>query len=255
MRIPKDFVPPTIDMGGVAGASQSQKKLDPEREDPLWQQQQSMLANLRNLFNSKAESYKGGYCSANEMRLSLNLIANKMHCDAWCNLVPAFDALAKLGPEFHRGLFVLGGWHHDGDLSKLAAPPSDLLDLLKEYRVLLNTEIFQRQLVAASPEKRLVAQAKLTAYMRQSPVFVSSDFDKHPDEMLKMIEWKQGCLSISIETNLLFLQNRVFCFSPKRTNPTEGWLDFNAFVFAYRWLLPRFTNQFGHYSWGMFLPK
>ena len=70
MRISKDFVPPTIDMGGVAAASQSQKKMDPEREDPLWQQQQSMLATLRSRFHSKVETYTSGNCSANEMRVN-----------------------------------------------------------------------------------------------------------------------------------------------------------------------------------------
>jgi hypothetical protein len=255
MKLAKGFMPPTIDMGGVAATNQSQKKLDPDREDPLWQQQQSMLANLRDLFNSKAESFKGGYCSVGELHLALKLIANKMHCDEWRNLVPVFDALSKLGPEFHRGFFVLAGWHHDGDLSKLAAPSSDLLGLLKEYRVLLHTAFLQKQVVTASPEKRLEAQTKLTAYMRQWPVFVASDFHKRPDELLNQIEWKQESLAISVETNLLFLQNRVFCFTPTPTNPTAGWVDFNAFVFAYSRLLARFTNQFGHYSWGMFLPK
>jgi hypothetical protein len=178
-----------------------------------------------------------------------------MHCAEWCQLVPVFDALSKLCPEFKRGFFVLAGWHHDGDLSKLAAPSPDLLGLLKDCRVLLHTAFLQKQVVSASPEKRLEAQAKLTAYMRQSPVFVASDFNKQPGELLNLIEWKQGDLAINIETNLLFLQNRVFCFTPNATNPTSGWADFFAFVFAYRQLLPRFTNQYGHYSWGMFLPK
>ena len=255
MKFAKVFVPPTIDMGGVAAASQSQKKLDPEREDPLWQQQQDILTRLRYSFHSKVESFKAGNCSINEVRLSLNLVANKMHCAEWSQLVPVFDALSKLGPEFKRGFFVLAGWHNDGDLSKLAAPSPDLLRLLKEYRVLLHTAFLQKKVVAASPEKRMEEQAKLTAYMRRWPVFVAQDCNKQPSELLNLIEWKQDDLAISIETNLLFLQNRVFCFTPTSTNPTEGWADFYAFVFAYSRLLARFTNKFGHYSWGMFLPK
>ncbi len=255
MRLPKPLPPPTLDFGGISEATKSQKDLDHHREDELWQRQQNMLADNRSDLVFTVDSYKSGKRTSNEVREIIERVANKVHVAGWEDIVAVTDALAKLGDEFHSGIYMLGGWHHVGDLTRLAKPSQNLLDQLRDYRVLLWADELRDRVVKADPESKGVAQAKLVAFLQQWPrLFSTGSWDKI-DELEAVIWHNQRILTLSVETQLLFLQNRVFAFTPAAASATAGWKDFSAFVKAYRKLRRRFKNEFQPYYWAVFLPK
>ena len=57
---------------------------------------------------------------------------------------------------------------------------------------------------------------------------------------------------MEIENNLLFMNPRIFMFSPTDKNRVAGWEDFSRFVYAYRRLARQFSSEFGKYYWGIY---
>ena len=247
--------PPKLEFGGMSAANDSQKALDPNRDDELWQRQQAILLSHRASLCFAAKSFAAGIASPNDVREVVDRVANKIHVADWNELVVEFDALKELGDEFHRGIFVLGGWHHTGNLPKLRPPPGDLLDVITTARVVLNASFLVGQLIKASPEKMGQAQKSLVDFLRKWPQVFQADISQKPDDLVKIIELKQKGLALTLETQLLFFQQRFFCFSPTAKSATAGWTDFYAFVRVYRTLMRRFTKQFPEYYWGIFLPR
>ena len=256
MRLPSSTPPPPkLELSGISTTTEAQKTLDPEREDELWQRQQTILAGHREDFVFTVESNKSGNATANEVREVVDRMAGKVHVTGWENLAATFDSLGKLGDEFHEAIFVLGGWHHKGDLAKLAKPTQSLLEQLRDYRVMLWADELRNRVVKAGAENKVVAQAKLTSYLQEWVKLFPPGVASMPNELQRAIWLRQTALTLSIETELLFLQNRVFLFTPSPKKPTAGWQDFNRFVYAYSRLKRKFKNEYNPFYWGIFLPK
>ena len=67
MRLPSSTPPPPkLELSGISTTTEAQKTLDPEREDELWQRQQTILAGHREDFVFTVESNKSGNATAND---------------------------------------------------------------------------------------------------------------------------------------------------------------------------------------------
>lgn len=257
-----------LNLGGVSDPAKSptdKSTKDADQENELFVRQQAILTSHRKNLRDFTGGLKSGESTLDDVRESFHQQIGKLHINDWNSLWPLIDALCGLGDEFHRGAFVFGGWHHQGDLSKLSAPPQDLLDDLKAFRMVLRAGSLRDALVGAlqkneaTPNKVTAdvladAQVGLGVHLSQWPKLFSPDGWKQLLELEKQIEKRTLSLSSSIETKLLFLENRVFVFSPTATDALTGWKDFARFVYAYRRL--RFDiTKYKNYYIGIYLTK
>ena len=201
-----------------------------EAKKTLFFQQQTMLAKLR----AKVVS-----CDASGLRD----ISGKLHVATWNELELFFKHMAGMGE--YSGLFVFGGWGHNGDMRKLSAVPTEIIDLMQRFR---KTCEAGRLLKRANSKDR---QYDLAAYIRNNfPEW--SDLDKVFLKDALLAEQRQ--LSLSLEAALLFLQTRVFAFAPTAADPCGGWKDFLWFVNSYRLMEKRFAYVYEDYFWGWYHP-
>jgi hypothetical protein len=252
MRFAKGIIPPPkLEFGGLSDADGKTKKTVPDSEDQLWVDQQAMLERHRRNLWDLASQNKGG-CDG-EIKETFMMIANCLHVAAWDSLLPAFDALQKLGAEYQQGFVVLGGWHHQGDLTKINPPPFDLLKGLAEFRALLRTFNQADRVFTAKPETLSNEQAELRKCLAAVP---GLPFELgQPYKLMLDTDKKLKVLRRSLEHKFLFLQQRLFIFSPTEANPLAGHEDFNRFVYAYRNMVNKFDSKFSDYFWGVYLPK
>jgi len=253
MRFAKGIIPPPKpEFGGLSDPDGNPKKTVPDSEDQLWVDQQEMLARHRRNLWDLASEHKGG-CD-DEINETYMMVANCLHVASWDSLLPAFDALEKLGAEYQRGFVILGGWHHQGDLTKINPPPIDLLKGLAEFRGLLRTFSQADSVFRAKPETLNDEQARLRKCMAAVPG-LPADLLQEPYKLMLEADKKLKVLRRALEHKFLFLQHRLFIFSPTEANPHAGHEDFNQFVFAYRNMVSKFDSKFSDYFWGVYLPK
>jgi hypothetical protein len=253
MRFAKGFISnPKLEFGGLPDPDGKPKKTAPDSEDQLWVDQQEMLAGHRRNLWDLARDNKGG--SDDEIKETYMMIANKMHVASWDSLLPAFDALEKLGAEYQRGFVVLGGWHHQGDLTKITSPPIDLLKGLDDVRALLRTFFWAERVFKAKPDTLSNAQAELRKCLAAVPG-LPADLWQEPYMLMIETDKKLKVLRRVLEHKFLFLQQRLFIFSPTEADPLAGHEDFYQFVFAYRNMVSQFGSKFSDYYWGVYLPK
>ena len=75
---------------------------------------------------------------------------------------------------------------------------------------------------------------------------------RFPDELGGRIDGAKSLLEPQVECALLFLQPRIFIFSPEKGKPESGWKDFYDFVLGYRSLVKTFRSDFTQYYWGIY---
>jgi len=246
MRIAKT-PPPFLDCGGIFDSS-SQESKPTNQEGELWSQQQDMLTILRDRLCTLAPGGDG-------LRETFTTLAGKLQVTDWHSVWRFCDAIDSLGVEYKRCSVVLGGWHHQGDITKLTRPPDELLSQLRNYRMLMNADFWARSLLEAKPEDVMDATVALAVQLHEAFRPFPVDSWKRPKALLDAIAPKQEQLKLSIETQFLFLKQRVFVFSPTSENPTGGWSDFASFVYAYRRLELQFVTRFDKYFWGIYHHK
>ena len=254
MKFAKGFFPPApkLEFGGLSNADGKPKKTVPDSEDQLWVDQQAILERHRRTLWNLA-SVKKGVCD-DEIKEAYGMIANRLHVASWDSLLPAFDALEKLGAEYQQGFVVLGGWHHQGDLTKMTPPPTDLLKGLAAFRGLFRTFSQADSVFKAKPETLPDEQARLRKCLAAVPG-LPAELWQEPYPLMTETDRRIKVLRRSLEHKFLFMQHRLFIFSPTEGNPIAGHEDFNQFVFAYRNMVNKFDSKFSDYFWGVYLPK
>ena len=252
MRLSKEFfTSPQLEFGSISGSGNATKNGAGGSDSDLWDQQQVMLSSHRARLCELSKQLKEGRDCGKEIRNTYEMLAGKMHVADWPALLPVFDALGVLGDEYHQGAVILGGWHHQGDLSKLSPPPQAMLVELREYRQLLQARALRNNVANGI----LDAATKLEAHLNLWPKIFPRGLANRPDELRDFIAQRSTQLTQNIETELLFLQQRVLLFGATAKSATAGWSDFALFVRAYRYLVKQFTSQFGDYFWGVYPPR
>ena len=212
--------PPTIDFGGKA-----EKDCACGPESDLWVAQQAMLALHRERLCVLAGQPREGSRSEGELRNTFDLLAGQMHVAAWPTLLPVFDAVDSLGSKYHRGFIVLGGWHHQGDVSKLTPPPSTLLSQLRDYRQVTHASSLLTALNHAPSGGAAEGMVNLAMHLKRWPALFDGDAWKRPEDLGTALARKEEQLRLGIETLFLFLQERIFAFCPTAKCATSGWCE------------------------------
>ena len=238
---------PKLDMGSINDVKKHRRT--PETDSDLWQQQQANLAHLRQKLCELVSRKQGGENCDSEIASTFLMLSGHLHLGDWESLFSVFDAINKLGAKYHHCIVVLGGWHHGGKLANLNPPNKSLLDLMRLYRGLVNTEIICRQAIKEGGDANLLKLRKCVwTYWDGLPGHQWNQ----PELLLEFIEQRKPLAVAEIENALLFMHPRIFAFSPTAKNHLAGWQDFDRFVFAYRRLIGQFTSDFGKYYWGIF---
>lgn len=237
---------PKLDMGSINDVKKNKRTL--ETDSVLWQQQQEMLTAHRQRFVAFVNRKLAGEACDAQIKSSFELLKNHIHWCGWDEIVPVSLALNKLGPEYHRCLVVLGGWHHAGKMPNLKPPAAELLKLMWKYRGL----ILVGNACEAMIKDANTSPAKLMELLHSWRAELPEDLGERPKELMAMIQEKKPEVALAIETALLYLEPRIFAFSPTRNNPTAGWEDYYRFAYAYRRLVGQFSSEFGKYYWGIY---
>ncbi len=213
---------PKQNLGELASGEKAE-----ERKQTLYNQQQAILAKHR---------AKIVACDASGIRG----IAGKLHIASWADFDVFFRHLAGMGS--YDGLVVFGGWCHTGPV-KLAAVPTEILNLMKAYRKTTQAAWYMNH------SKTLAAKRQLALYLREHfPAWYELRIDDLRAEILK----EQTRMSLELETSLLFLQTRIFSFPPTAKDSQSGWKDFLWFVESYRSMEKHFEYTYEDYFWGWF---
>jgi hypothetical protein len=241
---------PKLDMGSINDVKKN--KRTPETDSDLWQQQQGNLARLRQKLCELVSRKLAGEDCDSEIAATFKMLSGHLHFGDWDSLFPVFEAIAKLGPNYHHCIVVLGGWHHVGKLANLNPPDKCLLDMMRGFRGLVNTSTICRQMIKGGQQNWNTNLPKLRKCVGNYWDVLPGYLWDQPDQLLKFIDQQEPLAVAEIENALLFMHPRIFAFSPIAKNSFAGWQDFERFVFAYQRLVKQFASDFGKYHWGIF---
>jgi len=243
---------PQLDMGGI-GETKEKAVLDVD--SPLGQQQQAFLMQQRERFCQLVAEKKKGAMNDSEIRAVFQILSGRMHVGEWSDLNRVFEAIESLGDAYRRAFVVLGGWHHDGSLDNLEKPNEDLLNLLRKYWNLLRLEFWRRRVLAEKVQTWSDNVDKVIKCLVACRPTLPLQLWRLPDELGGRIEQEKSLLEPQVEGVLLFLQPRIFIFSPEKGKSELGWNNFYEFVLSYRSLVKTFRSEFTLYYWGIYPSK
>ena len=240
---------PQLDTGGV-GETKAKAILD--IESPLGQQQQTFLMQQRERLCQLVANKKMGSNNDSEIRAVFQILAGRMHVGEWDDLNRVFAAIQSLGAGYHRAFVVLGGWHHDGAVDNLDKPNEDLLKLVGKYWNLLCLDFWRRKVLAEKAHTWSDSVDKVIKGLDACHPTLPLSLWRFPNELGGRIDGAKSVLEPQVECALLFLQPRIFIFSPEKGKPESGWKDFYDFVLGYRSLVKTFRSDFTQYYWGIY---
>lgn len=243
--------PPKLDMpSGKSTGENAKKRTDTDSE--LWQRQQEHLAVLRRKFCEQVKANRGTPANPQDVDGTFRLLAYHIHVADWASLLPVFHRINELGPDYHRAIIVLGGWHHSGEAESIDRPQQELLAPLRRYRAIVKVGDICRQMAKDGKQNWGLHIGKLRGCLKTYRDEFPEDGWEDPDRLLKIVEQREPTVEMEIENALLFLHPRIFAFGPTSKNPTAGWNDFLNFLFAYCRLVPKFRTEWPQYYWGIY---
>lgn len=240
-------------LGGISEGQKGGAATDADSQ--LWQAQQAHLAILRQELCALEKLKRNRGTCDTQITSKFSLLTGRIHIDQWQNLLPTFDAISRLGVNYHRVFVVFGGWHHPGNPGNMNPPPDKLLVLLKRYRGLVKAETTCHELAKKGMAGAGDSSSKLKKILEIYKNVMPGNMWNQPDRLLEYIDEMKPATTMEIEHALLFLQPRIFAFAPTSQNPTAGWDDFKRFVYAYRLLVEDFHSEFSTYYWGIYPAK
>lgn len=241
---------PKLNMGSINDMKKNKRA--PDTDSELWRDRQLDLARQRQKLCELVSRKQSGEACDSEIAATFVMLSGHLHEGDWDSLFPVFDAITNLGANYHHCFVVLGGWYHAGNLGNLNPPDKSLLDMMRLYRGLVNTEFICRQTIKEGRQNRDTNLPKLRKCVGMYWDGLPGHLWDQPEQLLEFISHRKPLAVAQIENALLFMHPRIFAFSPTAKNPVAGWQDFDRFVFAYRRLVKQFSSDFRRYYWGIY---
>ena len=242
---------PQLEMGAQGGEQKARRLLD--TESPLGQQQQSFLAHQRERLCRLVADKANGAKNEAEIQAVYRILSGKIHVGEWRDFKRVSEAIQTLGSPYHQVFVILGGWHHDGDVDGLTKPDADLLNLVKKYWHLRWVNFHRTKVAAEGKQTWSDNVDELIHGLKNCPPgLLPFKLWRQPAELGEKIEAAKRSLEPRVESALLFLQPRIFVFSPDKGKPESGWNDYFRFMRSYNEMLPNFRSEFSQYYWGIY---
>ncbi len=239
---------PQLDMGGVGDAGSKNNQPVVDVETSLGKHQQEFLGKQRTRLCGLVAASDPNQA---EIAETYRVIAGRIHVANWAELEPFFVALGNLSPEYHSAFILFGGWYHNGNLQNLQKPNVELTRLIEKYRLLRHAEYWRCKVVAEKEKAWSDNVNGLVVCLAKCQTMVPMKLWREPRELELQIEAAKRRLEPQIESALLFMQPRLFVFSPEKGRPLAGWKDFTGFVNSY-YEIEKYIQNFDPFYWGIY---
>jgi len=177
-------------------------------------------------------------------------VLDKTHVGSWDEVWSLVEGLYLLFLEESPFAIALSGWCATAkDLSgPPMAPTLKLLDLLGFYGVYGRASTLAAAYIAVPTDDNADA---LWSWVRTWPdLFNAALVGGHwtAGRIKKLSDHQLVKRKLDLEAEFLFLERRVFWFTPAAADPSSGWNDFYFFALGYHYLPTDLKNDLGPYS-------